>query len=719
MRAILVGLSLITLTAVADEGMWQPHQLPDMSDRLRELGLEIAPENLSRLDEFPMNAVVSLGGCSASFVSPQGLVVTNHHCIYGSVQFNSSADNNLLEEGFLARQLDEELPAAPGTRVYVTEEVSDVTAAVLAGVDSSTTGADRYQLIESNRKALIAGCEATGHHRCSVSSFHGGMEYYLIKSLEIRDVRLVYAPATSIGKYGGDIDNWQWPRHTGDFGFYRAYVASDGLPADYSEANVPYQAPSFLRVSAKGIAAGDFVMGIGYPGSTNRYRTAAEVEHEFEWFYPEARQMREDIIRIINDNSAPGTQARIAYQNTLAGLSNYAKNYQSMVESYQHSDFIERRRREEAQLLEWVNADATRQREYASALRRLQSLIDVDQASAPRDLVRSYLSYATLPSTAERLYRFAVERQKPDAEREPGYQDRDVSRLEQSMRVISRRYDEQVDKAILSYMLSRYAELPEQFRLQALDRFYGIGASFDQGAVEQVIADVYAATSLQLESVRLDWMSKSVEDFQRSEDPLIRYAVASFDERMALEDNAKEMAGLFQQWRPRYMEAVIAYNRSLGRPIYADANSSLRVTFGQVMGNEPKDGVLNKPFTTLEGILGKDSGLEPFNTPARQLELIKQKQYGSYALNEIGSVPVNFLSTVDITGGNSGTATLNSKAELVGLLFDGVYESIIGDWDFDADKNRAISVDSRYMLWVMEYMDGATNLLNEMTIVRE
>ncbi len=719
MRNLLVAVSLISALVHADEGMWQPHQLPQLNERLRQLGLEIDPQNLSSLDEFPMNAVVSLGGCSASFVSPQGLVVSNHHCVYGSVQYNSSADNNLLIDGFLAKSFSEELPAAPGTRVYVTEDVREVTPDVLAGTNDSMSGADRYLTIENNRKNLIAQCESTGIHRCSVSSFHGGLEYFLIKSLEIRDVRLVYAPATSIGKYGGDADNWQWPRHTGDFGFYRAYVDSNGVPADYNESNVPYQAPSFLEVSAKGVEAGDFVMGVGYPGSTNRYRTAAEVEHEFEWYYPQARQMREDIIEIINTNTAEGSQARLAYEDTLAGLANYAKNFQSMVESFQHSDFLERRRSEEAAIAQWIRSDVTRNELYGAAIDMLSSIIETSNNGAEQELVQSYLAYARLPSTASRLYRYAVEQEKPDAEREPGYQDRDLSRFQQSMRVLSRRYDEQVDKATLSYLLSRYAELPEQYRWASMDSFFGIDGSYDQSAVEQLIEQIYNATSLDQEDVRLAWMGKSVEEFKNSDDPLIQFAVASFDERMALEKETKELIGQLQQWRPRYMEAVIAYLRSYDLPVYADANSTLRVTFGQVIGNQPKDGLTNQPFTKLEGILEKDTGVAPFNAPQKQLDLIKAKQYGDYVFPELASVPVNFLSTLDITGGNSGTATMNSKAQLVGLLFDGVYESIIGDWDFDDNKNRAISVDSRYMLWVMEYMDGATNLLEEMTIVTD
>ncbi len=717
MRYLILLTALLVTAATADEGMWQPHQLPDLSDRLQQLGLEIDAQNLTALDKFPMNAVVSLGGCSASFVSPQGLVVTNHHCVYGSVQYNSSPENNLLVEGFLARRLEEEIPAAPGSSVYVTEAVTEVTAATLAGITDSTPGIDRYRIIETNRKALIADCEATGVHRCSVSSFHQGLEYFLLKQLEIKDIRLVYAPATSIGKYGGDIDNWQWPRHTGDFGFYRAYVDVDGRPAEFSEDNIPYQPASFLEVSAKGVEEGDFVMGVGYPGSTNRYRTSSEIENEFTWFYPQARQFREDLMRIIDENSVAGSQARIAYESTLASLSNYAKNYQSMVESYQHSDFINRRRQEESNLAAWIESDSSRAQQYSSAVIQLQDLIESDHATRERDLVSSYMSYATLPNTAERLYRLAIEKQKPDAEREPGYQQRDLSRFRQSMQRISRRYDKQVDKAMLSYLLGRYAELPEQYRSNAVDSFYGISDRFDQGQVEQIIEDSYAQSTLDDEATRLAWMEKSQEEFENSSDPLIRYAVASHDEKMLLERSDKELRGRFQQWRPRYMEAVIAYNRSLDRPIYADANSSLRVTFGQVRGNQPKDGLVNQPFTTLEGIAGKNTGLDPFNAPAKQLDLIRQRQYGRYALPSLGSVPVNYLTTLDITGGNSGTATMNGKAQLVGLLFDGVYESIIGDWDFDDDKNRAISVDSRYMLWVMEYMDGARNLLDEMVIV--
>ena len=263
----------------AKEGMFTPDQLPEISRDLAKTGLKVKASQLTDLTDFPMGAVISLGGCSASFVSDQGLVVTNHHCARGSVQYNSTEENNYLEDGFLAKDLGAELPASPGSRIFVTKKVTDVTAQVLDGVLENMTGEVRYKVIEKNRKALLSECEADAGHRCQVSSFFGGSQYKLNKRLEIKDVRLVYAPADAIGRYGGDADNWLWPRHTGDYAFYRAYVSAEGKSVEYSEDNVPYKPVHALKVSAKGVQEGDFVMVAGYPGSTSRYARLAQVEN--------------------------------------------------------------------------------------------------------------------------------------------------------------------------------------------------------------------------------------------------------------------------------------------------------------------------------------------------------------------------------------------------------------------------------------------------------
>lgn len=712
-----ICLALASTATIADEGMWQPHQLPNIATKLVDAGLKLNPNSLTDLTGFPMGAIVSLGGCTASFVSDKGLVATNHHCVYGSVQYNSTEENNLLKNGFLAKSFKEELPATPGSRIYVTEEITPVTNIIQAALNSDMTGSQRFNSIDLSSKSLVADCESDNKYRCSVVNFHGGLEYYLFKQLTIRDVRLVHAPASSIGKYGGDIDNWMWPRHTGDYGFYRAYVGKDGQPADYSIDNVPYEPNHHLKVNKSSVDENDYIMVLGYPGRTNRYRTALEVENQFTWTYPVAKAYREEIIKLINENSAPGSDARIKYESTLAGLANYAKNYGSMVQSYNKGTTLARKKALESELNKWINADASRQNKFADALKGLNNLILQDQQSQARDLILGYMNYSKMLSTANRLYRLSLESKKPNVERKSGYQERDIAGFEQSMKAVNRRYDAQIDQKILLAMFNHYVQLPKTQRLTSLDKFFGIDKNYNEQQFQTKLEKMYQATSLNKQETRLAWMNKSSIDFTKSNDPFIQLAVATYTERKSIEEANEDLAGNIQSYRPKYMAALIAYFNSKDLPVYADANSTLRVTYGNVKGYSPQDGLVATPFTTLEGIVRKDTGISPFNAPKKQLALIKEKQYGEYAKKDLGSVPVNFLGTLDITGGNSGSPTLNDKAEFVGLVFDGVYESIIGDWDYDTKLNRSIHVDIKYMLWVMEHVDGATNLIEEMDIV--
>ncbi len=720
----LLMLPVLALTAnavIADEGMWQPNQLPTIAKQLTKAGLKLNPNDLTDLTGFPMGAIVSLGGCTASFVSDQGLVASNHHCVYGSVQYNSTAENNLLKNGFLAKNFAEELPATPGSRIYVTEEITEVTKLVNAGLTDTMSGSDRYKSIDTNSKTLVAECENDDRYRCSVVNFHGGLEYYLFKQLTIRDVRLVHAPASSVGKYGGDIDNWMWPRHTGDYGFYRAYVGKDGQPADFSKDNVPYKPKHHLKVNKSSVDDGDYIMVLGYPGRTNRYRTAYEVENTFTWTYPNAKAYREQIINLIHTHSEEGSEARIKYESTLAGLANYAKNYGSMIHSYNKGTFLERKQELETNLTNWLNNNADLKAKYGKSLTGLNELIKTDDKQQARDLILGYMRYNKMLSTASKLHRLAIENEKPNIERERGYQERDLARFEQGMKSVDRRYDQTIDQEILVAMLTHYVALPKEDRITAFDKFFGLSKAtpknFNEKKLRKKLKKMYKKTKLNSLEQRLAWMEKSVSDFEKSKDPFIKLAVASFNERKVIEDNAKELAGNIQAFRPKYMEALIAYFNDNNLPVYADANSTLRITYGNVKGYSPQDGLTATPYTTLEGIAAKDTGIAPFDAPQKQLDLINKKQYGEYAKKALGSVPVNYLGTLDITGGNSGSPTLNDKAEFVGLVFDGVYESIIGDWDYDKKLNRSIHVDVRYMLWVMEHVDGATNLIEEMDIV--
>ncbi len=715
--ALTVLLASVLLTPViAKEGMFTPDQLPEISQDLRKTGLKIKPSQLSDLTEFPMGAIISLGGCSASFVSDKGLVATNHHCSRGSVQYNSDEDNNYLDDGFLAKSLEDELPAAPGTRVYVTTQVSDVTADVLGGVNDDMSGQERYQVIEKNRKALLADCESDAGHRCQVSSFFGGAQYKLNKRLEIKDVRIAYSPADSVGRYGGDADNWLWPRHTGDFAFYRAYVSPTGEPSEYSKDNVPYQPKHVLKVSAAGIEEGDFVMVAGYPGSTSRYARLVEVKNVFSWRYPTWITLLEDWIATIEQASPEGSDTRIKYESRLAGLNNFYKNLGGQIKGAERVGLVERRAKREAALSDWVKSNDNGQG-FAPAIAALDELSQESALAYRKQYWYINVTRPSLLSAAKRLYRLAKESEKPDAEREPGYQQRDLAFITQSMQAIDRRYDSVVDKAEWLMFLDGYMAQPESQKVAVFDKMLGLDEGKSVEDLSKRLDQFYTDTSLNNVDTRLALMEASPADFEKSDDPFIQLAVALYDEDIAQEKASKERQGRYASLEPQYMRAIIAWQKAQGFTAYPDANSNLRVTYGNVMGGSPRDGLRYTAFTRLEGISEKDTGEAPFNAPKAQLDLIEAADYGRYELESIASVPVNFMSDLDITGGNSGSATLNGKGELVGLVFDGTIESVNSDWDFDKDVTRSIHVDSRYMLWVMEKLDSAQFLIDEMEIV--
>ena len=722
-KKMFKALSLTSLlfigAATADEGMWQPHQLQEISGKLKKAGLKLDPTQMENLDQFPMNAIISLGGCTASFLSDKGLVVTNHHCAYGSIQYNSSEKDNLLKQGFVAKKMSDELQAAPGSRVYVTESLTNVTDKVTGSIAKSVTGKDYFKAIEKNEKVLVQQCETSQDYRCEVYSFHGGLEYFLIKQLAIRDVRLVYAPPSSIGKFGGDTDNWMWPRHTGDWSFYRAYVNKDGKPADYAKDNVPFEPKAFLKVNANGVEENDYVMVLGYPGRTNRYRNAQEVENQFNLVYPTAKQYREEYIDIIKSTAPAGSEARIKYESTLAGLANYAKNYGSMIESFHKGDMLARKQQELKELQAWINSSKARKQQYGKTLTELNALIAKGQENQERNLILSYIGRTNLMGVSKRLYRLANEKNKPSTERKQGYQERDMNRFTQGMKRVNRRYDANVDKAVLTHFMAQYAEFPASERNSTFDQFFGLDKSFNAKKLAAKLDKMHSETQLDEESVRLAWMEKSVQDFKNSNDPYIQFAVSQYENDQKLEQEAEDLAGKLAQIRPQFMKAMIAYKKSKGEPVYADANSSLRITYGNVKGYSPQDGLTATPFTTLEGLLAKYvAGDHEFDLFENIRTAIANKDFGNYKRKSLGSVPVNYLSTLDITGGNSGSPTLNGNGEFVGLVFDGVYESIIGDWDYDPKFKRAIHTSVPFMLWTMEHIDGAGNIVDEMTIVK-
>lgn len=688
----------------AAEGMWMPGQAPALAAKLREAGLLLPPERLADLAAAPMGAIASLGGCSASFVSPHGLVATNHHCVLGSIQFNASAGRNLIRDGFLAKTRAEELPAAPGTRVFVIEALDDVTTDMLAGVTPKLTGAARIRQLEANRKALVAACEAEPGIRCEVRSYFGGRQYWRQRMLEIRDVRLVHAPAASVGNFGGEVDNWQWPRHTGDYSFYRAYVGPDGKPAAYAAENVPYTPRAHLRIARDDLKEGDFVLIAGFPGVTERFRTAAETEGWYGRIYPRQQRMLADYSALIARESRSEADT-IAYASIKAGADNFAKKIGGQLAVARQFDLVGLKRAEEQRLAQWAARPANR-RTHGLAIANFDALTPEALAADEARLVNQTLNRAQLLNAARTLYRWANEQMKPDAEREPGFQERDRQALADRLSLIDRRYVARIDRAILEQALAEVATLPPGQRNTALEA----------KIAELGLDRLYAETRLADPKERLAWLDRPVADFIASDDPFIQLAVAAYAQDMAAEARRKDLDGRLDAARSARMGAVMAHAASEGRLLYPDANGSLRFTYGHVRGRPARDGEAWTAFTTARGILEKDTGVDPFDSPPALLAALKEGKWGPLASPSLGTLPVNFLSTTDITNGNSGSAVLNAKGELVGLAFDGTLEGMLSDWWFDEATTRTISVDARYMRFVMERVDGAAGLLAEMGV---
>ncbi|OON62186.1 peptidase S46 [Massilia sp. KIM] len=698
--AVLVGAAAV---AIADEGQWQPHQLPQLKSELKRIGITIPAEKLADLSKHPMSAIVSLGGCSASFVSPDGLVVTNHHCAYGAIQRNATPEKNYIVNGFLAKTRAEELPGGPNTLVYVTEKVENVTERVLKGLAPTLSGRERHELVEARIKALIAECETDKAYRCSVPAFHRGLEYYRIKQLMIRDVRLVYAPSNRIGDFGGDIDNYEWPRHTGDYSFLRAYVGKDGRPADPSPDNVPYKSKDFLVVSAEGLKAGDPILLAGYPGRTSRYKLPTEIRFARDVDFPAKVATITADLSVIAAATHGNAAWDVRYASVAKSLNNVLKKTQGLLDGFARKDIAAIKDVQDAEFRGWYKQSGNGSR----LLVDLDSVISADMVQSRHEAAWAEATHSDLLKSARSLYRLALERQKPDAQRESGYQERDLSFIKARLTRLEQSFVPQVDEARWGAALQRYARGDAKYRPPGLDALLPAPTALNA---------MYKATELSDTAKRLAWIGKDPEAFRKSGDPFIQLAVRLHDIGMGLENQRNEIDGNLERVIPQYMAAVIAWKKSQGKPVYPDANSTLRVTYGTVAPYAPRDGLLKGPFTTVEGITQKASSKDPFIVPATLSEAIKGKRYGVFKDPVLNTVPVNFLSSADTTGGNSGSAVMNKRGELVGLNFDSTYESITKDWYFDSAITRAIHVDIRYMLWVMKEVDKADNLLKEMTI---
>ncbi|TWI00947.1 peptidase S46-like protein [Luteimonas cucumeris] len=699
-------------TAQAGEGMWVPQQLPEIAGPLKKAGLKLDARQLADLTGDPMGAVVSLGGCTASFVSPEGLVVTNHHCAYGAIQLNSTPEKNLMTDGFNAVTRADELSAGPNARVFVLDSIKDVTAEVKAAIAAAPDALGRTQALETIDKNLVAQCEAGGGYRCRLYSFSGGNTYRLFRNIEIKDVRLVYAPPGSIGNYGGEIDNWMWPRHTGDFSFYRAYVGKDGKPAPYSADNVPFKPRHWLKLADKPLEADDFVMVAGYPGRTSRYELANDFDNTANWTYPTISRHFKKLVALVEAEGRKNPEIEVKYASTVRGWENVLKNYDGQLDGFKRTNAAATKHSGETAVLDWLRKQGDKGKPALDAHAQLVAISDDAKATRERDLTFGQFSNTGVVGTATMLYRLALERAKPDAERESGYQQRDMASIEGSLKQMERRYHPAMDGELQRYWLNEYVALPQAQRVETLDKWLG---DDDARAVDKAVARL-GKSKLGNTSERMKWFKADRKAFETSKDPAIQLAVAMTPTLLKQEEERKTRTGEMLAARPVYLQAVADYKKSKGEFVYPDANSSLRITFGNVKPYTKIDGSKQQPFTRLEEVAAKATGKEPFDAPKPLLDAIAAKRYGGLADKRLGTVPVNFLSDLDITGGNSGSPVLDARGKLVGLAFDGNWESVSSNWVFDPVMTRMISVDQRYMRWIMQEAFPAPQLLKELNV---
>ncbi|MFZ5656438.1 MAG: S46 family peptidase [Pseudomonadota bacterium] len=712
-RLLPIALSLAIAPALASEGMWMPSQLPGIAPQLKAAGFEGDAAALADLTKAPMNAVVKVGGATGAFVSKDGLVLTNHHVAFGVIQYNSRPDRDLIGQGYTAATRADELPANPDYRVLVTTGFDRVTDRILAGARGKR-GKAYFDAVDAATKAVVAECEREAGTRCSVANMYYGTDFYLIRQLELRDVRLVYAPPESIGNYGDEIDNFMWPRHSGDFSLLRAYVGRDGKPADYSPDNVPYAPPAHLQVSTRHVGEGDFAMLAGYPGVTFRHRMASEFAQQVDWQLPSRVALNQGMIATI-EKAAATPEQRVLYAAQLASMKNSLKRAQGELDGLRRSDATRVRRDDEAAMLAWLARQPSAKTTRAD-IAAAQAVLDAASATRERDqLLAAIRGQTQLLRAAITLQRLAHEKGKPDAERETGYQQRDETLITGQLRQVQRRYDPAVEKALLSHLLEQYRALPAAQHVAEFDAVFGRSAEEAQARLDAL----YAGTKLGDEAVRLAAMGRDAASLATDPDPLLRAAATLLPAVLRLEDESEAREGELLRLRPSYMRALIDYRKSQGRAVYPDANSTLRVSYGQLTGMSPRDGVNYVPVTTVGGILEKHTGTAPFDAPEPLRDAIAKADFGTTADPKLKTQTVDILTDLDTTGGNSGSPVLDAEGRLIAINFDSNWEAVSASWMFDPRYKRAIHVDARYMRWLMAKVYPAPHLLAEMGLPAE
>ena len=699
----------------ADEGMWLPLLLKRLNyEDMKKKGCKLTADEIYNINTSSLkDAIVMLSGgsCTAEAISSNGLLLTNHHCGYEAIQTNSTVEHDYLTNGFYAKSRSEELPSGGITASFLVR-IEDVTQRVLAELNPSMNETERSAKVRQMAKTIEKEVKEASGYDASVKGFFDGNEYYLFVYETFTDVRLVGAPPESVGKFGGDTDNWMWPRHTGDFSLLRVYAGADNKPAEFSPANQPYQPKRFLPISLDGVKEDDFTMVMGYPGRTDRYLTSYGVQMALDLSNPAVVKIRDKKLKLMKEDMDASTEIRIKYASTYAQTANYWKYFIGQSQQLKNNGVVEKKKELESKFQTWAGQDAQRQAKYGFALRDLENAYtDMRKVT----LMRTYLNEAILQGAGVPFFAYQMSQLKEvigDTSNPAGVAEA-IAEVRAEGANFYKDYNIGTDKKLLEAMLIIYAEgIAKEEQPSIYD---SIRTKFN-GNYKAYVEDLYArsvfATSDKFNSF-LDNPSVSV----------------------LVNDPASQLSGIFLQtfmtnYRPQITEiqsriekgnrAFVAGLREMmpEKKFYPNANSTMRLTYGQVKDYDPRDAVEYDEFTTLKGVIEKEDSSNPeFFVPAGLKALYKSKDYGIYG--EKGELHTCFISTNDITGGNSGSPVINGKGQLVGCAFDGNWEAMSGDIFFEDKVQRTISADIRYILFLIDKLGGAGNIVDEMQLMRK
>ena len=708
-QLLLIAVLAITAPVFAvnppDEGMWLPMFIKNYNyATMQRMGLKLTADQLYDINHSSLkDAIVQLGDgfCTGEMVSKDGLMFTNHHCGYSSVVELSSVEHDYLNNGFFAMSKEEELPV--NFHVHFLERMEDVTDVVLAKVDNSTSEAERAKYVEEAIKKLRKDNSQDGRYKVVVKPFYEGNEYYMFIYTMYEDVRLVVAPPSAIGKFGGDTDNWMWPRHTGDFTVFRIYTAPDGSPAKYSKDNVPMHPKHFLPVSLKGYKPGDYTMIWGYPGTTNRFMTSYEVQNEIDINAPAIYEPLDVILPVMHDAMEASNKVNLQYADKHASLANYWKNQHGEVESLIALKVVESKAKEEAELTKWINANKDRKEKYGNCLEEIAKICKSVNGQKYKSAINANLQFS---ASATLLATLRLQGQLMLDEGEKKFGDSKVEKLLKSFDNFNNDTDPATEAKIIVAALSTWKNFPEANRPDL--SFFTKNYKGNNDAFEKALLKSIFISKDNFEQFLRKPSNKVLE-----KDPAFLYSRSLFNFIM-LNSSALDVEEKLEVPRRTYIAALKEMNAAT--PMYPDANSTMRTTFGTVCDYYPADGVHYNYYTTTKGILEKEvPGDFEFDVPAKLKKLILDKDFGQY-LDKDGTMHVCFLSNNDITGGNSGSPIMNANGELIGLAFDGNWEALSSDIVFNTELQRCINVDVRYVLFIIDKFGGAGYLLNEMDV---